>query len=281
MPLPTHQLTRARVTTLIFLLTMTSFALGVDPRGAVNTLALSLPVEDDHSSFHSPCIEKPFTVLRGVYWGVWEDTTELCAAMGTPANSDVLDIGTGSGILAITALERGARSAIATDINPTAVENARLNARLRNLESKLDARLVPVDNPSAYSIIKEGERFDLIVCACPAFDAEVHTYVDANAFDPRHELVISLLRGLKTHLQPGGKLLMSYWTGGMDLLINLVKENALKLTVLKNTGLKRPDSGPAAIDPLELYKIPRDKIKDPIRWHDHGVIVEIAPSASQ
>ena len=44
------------------------------------------------------------------------------------AGSSVLDVGTGSGVLAITAALAGARSVIAVDINPAAVESARLNA---------------------------------------------------------------------------------------------------------------------------------------------------------
>ena len=42
---------------------------------------------------------------------------------------------------------------------------------------------------------------------------------EANAFDPGHILVISLVKGLKAFLKPGGKLLMTYWSGvGMKLL---------------------------------------------------------------
>ncbi|MBT7098262.1 methyltransferase domain-containing protein, partial [Candidatus Poribacteria bacterium] len=39
--------------------------------------------------------------------------------------SDVLDVGTGTGVLAILAAKLGARSVVATDVSADAVENAR------------------------------------------------------------------------------------------------------------------------------------------------------------
>ena len=49
----------------------------------------------------------------------------------------VADIGTGTGIIAITAVKRGAREVVATDIDDTAIANAKLNVRNNNVESKV------------------------------------------------------------------------------------------------------------------------------------------------
>jgi ribosomal protein L11 methyltransferase len=49
-------------------------------------------------------------------------------------DKDVLDFGTGTGILAIFAIKRGAKHVYATDIDPMAIENARDNAELNHLK---------------------------------------------------------------------------------------------------------------------------------------------------
>ena len=51
-------------------------------------------------------------------------------------NRTVLDIGCGSGVLAIAAVKLGARSAVGIDIDPDALENARENAALNDLDGR-------------------------------------------------------------------------------------------------------------------------------------------------
>jgi ribosomal protein L11 methyltransferase len=53
----------------------------------------------------------------------------------------ILDVGTGSGILAIAALALGAESAVACDIDPVAIETTLANARINRCESRLEATL--------------------------------------------------------------------------------------------------------------------------------------------
>jgi ribosomal protein L11 methyltransferase len=69
-------------------------------------------------------------------------TTALCLemldaelAVSTPAG--VLDVGTGSGILALAALAAGVPRAVATDIDAVAVRTTRDNARLNGLTARL------------------------------------------------------------------------------------------------------------------------------------------------
>ncbi len=50
----------------------------------------------------------------------------------------VLDLGSGTGILAIAALKLGARSAVCIDIDPAAVATCRLNSQLNGVEANID-----------------------------------------------------------------------------------------------------------------------------------------------
>ncbi len=67
------------------------------------------------------------------------ETTRLCMTLleeVVKGEETVLDIGTGSGILAITALRLGAKDAIGVDIDPVAVKIAGENAELNQVEHR-------------------------------------------------------------------------------------------------------------------------------------------------
>lgn len=75
-------------------------------------------------------------------------TTRLCLAALEPladdgrlAGSRVLDVGCGSGILAIAALRLGAASALGVDTDPIAIESTDANARRNGLVRRTRARL--------------------------------------------------------------------------------------------------------------------------------------------
>ena len=61
-----------------------------------------------------------------------------------PAGADVLDVGTGSGILAVAAARLGARAVTAVDIDPAAVEVTRANAERNGVAAVVDASTAPV-----------------------------------------------------------------------------------------------------------------------------------------
>jgi len=58
----------------------------------------------------------------------------------------VLDIGTGSGVLAIAALKLGMNKGIGLDIDPCAISEARENARLNGLENRLEISGSPLES---------------------------------------------------------------------------------------------------------------------------------------
>jgi release factor glutamine methyltransferase len=71
----------------------------------------------------------------------------------------VLDVGTGTGVLALTAARNGAGQVVAVDVCPRAVFAARVNARMR----RLPVRVVRGD----VSQVANGESFDVIVSNPP------------------------------------------------------------------------------------------------------------------
>jgi len=106
--------------------------------------------------------ELVFQVFEDVYEPA-EDTFLVANSLAqTVRNSDtLLDIGTGCGILAIIAAKK-AKKVIATDVNPRAVECARLNAKINGVSPKIDVRLGDLFQP-----ILKTEKFDVIVFNAP------------------------------------------------------------------------------------------------------------------
>lgn len=70
-------------------------------------------------------------------------TTALCLRAlekNITGGEEVIDVGTGSGILAVGAMLLGAKSVLALDLDPVAVESARENVQLNRLEDRITVK---------------------------------------------------------------------------------------------------------------------------------------------
>ena len=117
-------------------------------------------------------------------------TTRLClvgveglADRGTLADARVLDVGCGSGILAIAALKLGAAKALGVDTDPIAVEATSANARRNALARRVRVRA---------GSLPSGE---------PAFDVVLANLIAG--------VLVPLAAALRDELRPGGWLLAS------------------------------------------------------------------------
>jgi ribosomal protein L11 methyltransferase len=127
-------------------------------------------------------------------------TTRLClsgiealADRGVLAGARVLDVGCGSGILAIAALKLGAAWATGLDIDPIAVEathaNARRNALARRVRVHVDS--VPSGEP-VFDVVLANLIAGLLVPMAPALRAELRpagTLIASGIFVDREEEV--------------------------------------------------------------------------------------------
>jgi release factor glutamine methyltransferase len=111
----------------------------------------------------------------------------------------VLDMGTGSGVCALTAARR-ARRVVAVDVSPAAVRCARINVLLNRLEERVDVREGDLFAPLA------GERFDLVLFNPPFLVGVPKDHRDAawRSVDAAHRFSA----GLEDHLAPRGEALV-------------------------------------------------------------------------
>lgn len=123
------------------------------------------------------------------------ESTQLCLGMlerYVKPGCRMMDIGTGSGILAIGALRLGAESACAYDIDPVSVKMSRVNAELNGVEGRLSVKLGGLDDSF-------GGGFDVITANIVA------------------DVIIAILPNVKTKLSADGVLIVS---GIIDLREN-------------------------------------------------------------
>lgn len=138
-------------------------------------------------------------ILRGAAFGAGRHPTTRLALKGIDsilsqragswdrAGSRVLDIGTGSGVLAIAAVMLGIETGMAVDIDPCAVREARENVALNGLSERIavcDRSADDVDD-GAYLLVTANLRTPTLVGLAPHIAAHV---------DPRGALVVSGLR---------------------------------------------------------------------------------------
>jgi methylase of polypeptide subunit release factors len=157
--------------------------------------------------------EEPLAVFEHVFWEPRDTTTtrEFLRAEDLSAKR-VMEIGTGSGLLALCMLKAGAASVIATDINPHAVANARYNAERLGYADRLEVRQVSEDAAEAFVALEPGETFDLILSNPPWEDADPQRIEDYALYDPGWRLLQSLMDGLPERLNPGGRVWLAYGT---------------------------------------------------------------------
>lgn len=173
--------------------------------------------------------------LETVFWDPRDTVSLRKLIRETPLVKDktVLEIGTGTGLLSLCALESGAAKVVATDVNPAAVTNARYNARLMNFGERFEARLVPLDDPAAFSVVAEDETFDVILSNPPWVDRRPSRIEEFALYDENFQLLRTLLEGVRQHLNPGGRVLLAYGSvDGIRALMRMAREMNMTTQVI-------------------------------------------------
>jgi methylase of polypeptide subunit release factors len=151
-----------------------------------------------------------FRVFRGVLPPDLAPASQLLARFfhqnkSLYQNKSVLEVGTGSGILAMVMAKHGAKSVIATDIMEACVKNTQENAERLHLSHIIDVRKGDLFEP-----IKE-ERFDLIffhlpyLCDAPNKESGLEVAIMDDG-----GIIRRFLTDVKTYLKPEAKLLLPF-----------------------------------------------------------------------
>lgn len=200
--------------------------------------AIDLDTETDTSTLPQKArmtyineLARPISVFDEVAIGLGLPLRQyLCNSLAVEGKK-ILDLGAGTGVLSLIALEHGAELAVATDINPNAVANAIHNAKQSKLEHKMDVRLVSTSNPGAYSVIAPHEKFDLIVSNPPQRQVAPQNLYEFSYNDPDLSFLRSIVEGMEHHLTPDGKGVLALYNHSLELVKQIAKENGLEVKI--------------------------------------------------
>lgn len=150
----------------------------------------------------------------------------LCArTISIPKQARALDIGTGTGVLALKLASLGASEVIGVDINPYAIKNANKNKQLN------DSKNVSFVVGNLFEHVMG--KFDVIVYNPPYRNAEPIDEVSMCFYDSGHQSVKQFFEGLRTFLNPSGVAYLAWSNiGPLDLLPQLAAQHNLSIELL-------------------------------------------------
>lgn len=190
---------------------------------------------------HVTELSREITVFENVAFGLGLPLRAYLNEVENVDGKTLLDLGTGSGVLSLIALNSGAERSVATEINPYAIANASYNAKLLGFEEKMEVRLVSMNEQGAYSVIEESEKFDLIVSNPPQGTTKPRTIYEFSYADPELAFLRSILEGLKNHLTPNGKGVFTLYDRGLELAHYVAKEHGLDVNINLKTKNRNGD----------------------------------------
>jgi ribosomal protein L11 methyltransferase len=113
----------------------------------------------------------------------------------------VLDVGTGSGILAIAALKLGAAHVLAIDVSGVAVAAARSNAAANGLADRMDVRLATLSGAASEAFAPLPSDLTILDADPGAFDVVVANIIA--------RVIAELAPALVGAVRPGGAVIAS------------------------------------------------------------------------
>ncbi len=144
---------------------------------------------------------------------------------------DVLDIGSGSGAVALSLASEGAcQRVVATDVSAEALEVAKENARLHDLEGKVEFR-----RGGLFDVLAAGEQFDVVVSnppyvqtgQRPELEPEVGEWEPTQALfagPDGLDVIRPLVAGVPTRMRSGGLLALEIGPDQATSVVELVEE---------------------------------------------------------
>lgn len=172
---------------------------------------------------------KKFHVYPNTFWP-FLDSQPLVRNFRIHAGDSVLDVGTGSGVIAIFACYAQASRVLALDVNPAAIRSARRNAREHGFDSIMEVR-----RSDLFAQVGD-EQFDVITANLPFRNKPAPDVVARSQWDTGFQTNTAFFQQVGKHLKPGGRLYFAHSNfGDVDEVRRLAKEAGFRVRLLASS----------------------------------------------
>lgn len=175
---------------------------------------------------------KRFHVYPETFWP-FLDSQPLVRSLRVAPDESVLDVGTGSGVIAIHACYLGAARVLALDVNPAALKSAARNAVEHGFGDIMEVR-----GSDLFEHVGD-ERFDVITANLPFRDKPAPDVVARSQWDTGFQTNTRFFQDVGRHLKPGGRIYFAHSNfGAPDDVKRLAAEAGLTCELLATSERK-------------------------------------------
>ncbi|MFZ6871349.1 methyltransferase [Undibacterium sp. Di27W] len=179
---------------------------------------------------------KEFLVFPETFWP-FTDSQPLVQSFKIKAGESVLDVGTGSGVIAIFACYGGASKVTAVDINPSAIKSAKHNAKMHGFD-----KLMKVKKSNLFQALKD-EQFDVITANLPFRNKPAPDVVARSQWDTDFKTNTQFFTDVGKHLKPGGRIYFAQSNfGAIDEIKALAKAAGFSVRTLASAAADKAET---------------------------------------
>ncbi len=178
---------------------------------------------------------KKFTVLPTVFSPKhFKDPEFFVKELPIKKGETFLEIGSGTGIVSIFAIIKGASKVVAIDINPKAVENTKLNVDAHGFKDKIKVLKGDVFEPL------KNEKFDTIFWNTPwgLVKEDNLTPLESALWDTEYRDTTRFIKNAHKYLNSRRRVLIGFSSsiGDLNYLQEILRDNGYDFKIIKETS---------------------------------------------